>query len=462
MLLRILCLVLTLTASLSVSVFLRRQEAHAILQRHKRANTGLFEELKQGNLERECFEEKCSHEEAREVFEDDEKTKRFWQEYTDLCHPNPCENNGSCVNLFDSYSCECTKGFQGNNCEKGENMCLHNPCQNSGNCVNLFNSYRCECLEGFQGRNCEMVFEDTIKCLYLNGGCEHFCNGSGVHRTCECAEGYVLAEDGQRCQPQVLYPCGKIPVLESMNNTSENLRPKIVRGAYCPKGHCPWQVLLMHGERAICGGVIVQPQWVITAAHCLESREAKSLIVVVGEHVIGVKETSEQWIPVAQAIAHEKYRPESGDNDIALLRLQEPIAYSEYVVPICLPEREFSVRELAPVRFSIVSGWGKLSQGSPSSPALRRLAVPLLSTQACMEKSQVNITDNMFCAGYFEGKVDSCKGDSGGPLVTKYKNTWFLTGIVSWGKGCALPGYYRIYTRLSSYLDWIQEQIALY
>ncbi|XP_066562406.1 coagulation factor VII isoform X4 [Amia ocellicauda] len=388
MLLRILCLVLTLTASLSVSVFLRRQEAHAILQRHKRANTGLFEELKQGNLERECFEEKCSHEEAREVFEDDETTKRFWQEYT--------------------------------------------------------------------------VFEDTIKCLYLNGGCEHFCNGSGVHRTCECAEGYVLAEDGQRCQPQVLYPCGKIPVLESMNNTSENLRPKIVRGAYCPKGHCPWQVLLMHGERAICGGVIVQPQWVITAAHCLESREAKSLIVVVGEHVIGVKETSEQWIPVAQAIAHEKYRPESGDNDIALLRLQEPIAYSEYVVPICLPEREFSVRELAPVRFSIVSGWGKLSQGSPSSPALRRLAVPLLSTQACMEKSQVNITDNMFCAGYFEGKVDSCKGDSGGPLVTKYKNTWFLTGIVSWGKGCALPGYYRIYTRLSSYLDWIQEQITLY
>ncbi|MGH0166921.1 UNVERIFIED_CONTAM: hypothetical protein FKN15_051734, partial [Acipenser sinensis] len=179
-----------------------------------------------------------------------------------------------------------------------------------------------------------------------------------------------------------------------------------------------------------------------------------------GEHKTKEHEGTEQSIPVAEMIIHKEYVAISADNDIALLRLEKPIIYSDYAIPICLPEKWLAVYTLATIRYSTVSGWGKLSEGGPTSSILRRLEMPRLKTQDCIENSKLNITDNMFCAGYFEGNQDSCKGDSGGPHATKYKNTWFLTGIVSWGKGCARPGQYGIYTRVSRYLDWLKEHMS--
>ncbi|KAI4787378.1 hypothetical protein KUCAC02_036503 [Chaenocephalus aceratus] len=85
------------------------------------------------------------------------------------------------------------------------------------------------------------------------------------------------------------------------------------------------------------------------------------------------------------------------------------------------------------------------------------LQVPRIRTQQCEEQSGVKLTANMFCAGYIEGRQDSCKGDSGGPLVTQYHRTTFLLGIVSWGRGCARPGNYGIYTRVSNFLPWIHN-----
>ncbi|MBN3303540.1 FA7 factor, partial [Amia calva] len=479
-------------------VFLSEDEAHSVLHRHKRANSGWFEELKVGNLERECIEEKCSYEEAREVFEHDEKTVQK-----------------SCHVMY-------MQGFV-------EDKCHSNPCQNNGTCQSHSGYYNCICLNKYHGRNCEHEPDNILKCPYLNGGCEHYCNGSGVQRLCKCAEGYALAEDGQGCVPQELlylclnilavthpsctthftimlkqlkmlphkktlnwdtahesqpsgplslcltvqYPCGKVSVVQkspsSVMDNPDQQRGRIVGGTECTKGHCPWQVchafillqvLLMYGTKGFCGGVILQPKWVITAAHCLELLKVKFLKVVVGEHHTELNEGTEQTIKVVQIIIHEKYVPLTADNDIALLKLQQPIVYSTYVVPICLPEQMFSERELTAIRYSTVSGWGKRSENGPVSIVLQQLEVPRLKSKECIEYSKVNITDNMFCAGYFEGEKDSCKGDSGGPLVTKYKDTWFLTGVVSWGKGCAQPGHYGIYTKVSNYLDWIHKHIA--
>ncbi|KAK5874734.1 hypothetical protein CesoFtcFv8_027300 [Champsocephalus esox] len=101
------------------AVFLERQQANIVLQRWRRANSGFLEELKQGNLERECIEEICSYEEAREVFEDEDRTKQFWLTYDrrDPCLVNPCRNNGTCVYMDASYTCYCSEGFEGQYCQ---------------------------------------------------------------------------------------------------------------------------------------------------------------------------------------------------------------------------------------------------------------------------------------------------------------------------------------------------------
>ncbi|XP_051558038.1 coagulation factor VII isoform X1 [Myxocyprinus asiaticus] len=425
-LLSVLYVLISLYCCHSATVFVEKNEAHEVLLRMKRANSGWFEELKMGNLERECLEEKCSYEEAREVFEHTEVTNEFWIKYNvkDHCKSNPCENNGKCE--------------------------IHNA-----------ESYTCLCAPGFNGRHCEHVIKDVPdSCLHDNGRCEHFCVEEDGQRNCSCADGYLLGSNGQNCLTHEAFPCGKVPLLQgkgSAVNPYEDPRSRIVGGEECPKGHCPWQVLLKYSEKGFCGGVIYKPTWIITAAHCLENLRVEFLKIVAGEHDIEVEEGTEQIIQVDQMIMHPRYVSKTAENDIALLRLRSPIIYSSYAVPVCLPQRDMAINVLWTISKHTVSGWGKRSEDGPTSRLLRRLIVPRIRTQECIEKSKVSITSNMFCAGYIEGKQDSCQGDSGGPLVTHYRDTTFLLGIVSWGRGCARPGTYGIYTRVSNYLQWIHE-----
>ncbi|KAJ8405960.1 hypothetical protein AAFF_G00308480 [Aldrovandia affinis] len=413
------------------SVFIRKDDAHVLLHRSRRANAGFFEEIKKGNLERECVEEICDFEEAHEVFEDDALTKQFWITYS------------------------------------GREPCLDNPCQNNGTCIYMEKSYQCQCLEGFEGKYCQEAFEDTLKCLYVNGGCEHFCNGTGARHRCECAEGYALGDNGKECIAQVEYPCGKIPLL----SVNQPVQPKvrIVGGSQCPKGHCPWQVLLEHEGHSLCGGVIVHQEWVITAAHCVDKRESTHLRVIAGEHDVLVAEDTEEQVAVAEVIVHERYNVTTGDSDIALLRLQGGMSFSPHVVPVCLPQSDFSRRELAAVRFSTLSGWGGRTTGwnapppgpgRPISAVLRRLEVPRIPRPECERSSGVNLTLSMFCAGYMEGPAHSCRGDDGSPLTTMHGRTAFLTGLVAWGRGCTTPGYYGIFTSIDHFLPWLQQHMS--
>ncbi|XP_060089724.1 coagulation factor VII isoform X1 [Heteronotia binoei] len=406
---------------LLTAVFLNHEEASSMLQRKKRANSFL-EELKAGSLERECLEEQCSQEEAREIFQDDKRT------VSNVATERALQN------------------------------CKSNPCQNGGTCSGHYKTYMCLCPVGYEGRNCETAEIEKLKCIYDNGNCHHYCRDTPTtERECFCAKGYRLASDEISCIPEDDYPCGKIPILAQRN---ESQGGRIVGGHVCPPGECPWQVLLIDGVKQKCGGVLLAPSWVVTAAHCLDHTHPRVLRIKLGEYDRDYEEEAEQERRVAEIIIHEQYIPKKTDNDIALLRLDKPVNFTDYVIPICLPEQQFAATVLSSIKFSTVSGWGRLIEGGATSSLLLRVNLPQIKTKECIQHTNFNITRNMFCAGYLTGTKDACEGDSGGPHATQYKNTWFLTGIVSWGKGCAAEGTYGVYTKVSRYIEWLNNHMS--
>ncbi|XP_062959509.1 coagulation factor VII [Cynocephalus volans] len=420
----LLCFLLGLQGSLA-AVFITQEEAHSVLHRQRRANSFL-EELRPASLERECNEEQCSFEEAREIFRNEDRTKQFWISYND------------------------------------GDQCASNPCQNGGSCEDQLQSYVCFCLDDFEGRNCETNKKDQLMCVNENGGCEQYCSdNTEATRSCWCHEGYKLLADGVSCAPTVEYPCGRIPILEKRN--ASNPQGRIVGGRACPKGECPWQALLTLNGALLCGGTLLDTSWVVSAAHCFDKIKSwKNMTVVLGEHNLSEKDGDEQERQVAQVIIPDRYVQGMTDHDIALLRLQRPVALTDHVVPMCLPERTFSERTLAYIRFSRVTGWGQLLDRGATALELMSIEVPRLMTQDCEEQSEKGsdsprVTENMFCAGYPDGSKDACKGDSGGPHATRYRGTWYLTGIVSWGKGCAAAGHFGVYTRVSQYVEWLSK-----
>ncbi len=175
-----------------------------------------------------------------------------------------------------------------------------------------------------------------------------------------------------------------------------------------------------------------------------------------------MEEKTEQKRRVVQLIVHPAYNQSSYDTDLAMLKLHRPVKLGRYVVPICLPAKNSTFsRTLLTIRQSTVSGWGRMSEYGPPSRFLRRVVLPRVPLQECRLHTKLNITRNMLCAGFKTGGRDACKGDSGGPLVTRYKKTWFLTGVVSWGRGCANENLYGVYTKVSNYLNWIKDIMSI-
>lgn len=372
------------------------------------------------------MEEICSYEEAREVFEHTETTNEFWKTY------------------------------------RVQNSCLSEPCLNGGTCVDLGLDFTCLCPQDYSGSSCQL--DDLAArrhCLVDNGGCDHFCEEQGAGPKCTCADGYHLDRDQRTCRSTEPLACGMVPFLQGRPSPPLDPRARIVGGSECPRGECPWTVLLLYKGKGFCGGVFLSPDWVLTAAHCLQDIEQRHLQAVIGEHDVEVQEGSEQLLQVSQVLVHENYDPVTADNDIALLHLTHSASVTHHSVPICLPTRKHAQNQLLSLHLHQVSGWGRIHEAGPTSRVLKRLQVPLVRSQVCQEETGLVLTRNMLCAGYLGGQQDSCKGDSGGPLVTHFRNTWYLSGVVSWGRGCARPGQYGVYTRVSNYLDWIRTKAGV-
>ncbi|NXV46390.1 OVCH2 protein, partial [Uria aalge] len=239
---------------------------------------------------------------------------------------------------------------------------------------------------------------------------------------------------------------------------------RIIGGEEAVPYSWPWQVSIQISDEHVCGGAVLAKEWVVTAAHCFNSREPyRDLwMVVTGLHDLTEQEYRQKR-SVKQYIIHPSFNKTTMDSDIALLQLAEPLEFNHYVRPVCLPAKEETVQ---PSRVCVVTGWGAHEEDREKGKKLHQLEVPILVLDAC-QSYYINlpskVTQQMICAGFpLEEGRDSCTGDSGGPLVCPSEdNSGFYTlhGITSWGLGCGRKSYPGVYTNVGVFVDWITRSI---
>merc|ERR1712198_289794 len=336
--------------------------------------------------------------------------------------------------------------------------------QKQGNKSNASSASRLICCDycifpfKYSGREfqmCTNMYNDDYICateVDSNGNliewdyCDPCCKGASPETTPQME--YNEANSKGHCHCGVINPYDKYE--------------KIVGGQNSYIGMMPWQVaILFNGPELYnqgCGGTIVGDKYIVTAAHCTDGVTINDLFVRVGDTILGTEFEAEAFTyDVCEIIQHPGFSWSTFENDISILRLCDPVPLYDYpnIKPACLPSFEYS----GP---GIVSGWGTVYSGGYLMSWLQDVDVYVFPNVDCGLMTDY-MDYSMLCAGYMDGGKDACQGDSGGPLIANFnpwpQSSYTLTGVVSWGYGCAAPDYLGIYANVSHFTGWLYDNM---
>ncbi|OQV12710.1 putative Transmembrane protease serine 6 [Hypsibius exemplaris] len=258
--------------------------------------------------------------------------------------------------------------------------------------------------------------------------------------------------------------CGQQTIPPNLSRFSGKISSsRIVGGTEAKPNSWPWQVSLQQNGRHLCGGSLINSFWILTAAHCCGQPQRPEIYTVrVGVHSLQNR-THGRTYQLSKVIIHPQHQSHPvPEQDFCLLKTRQPVVFSDTVRPVC---RAFESD--GPIgRTCWVTGWGKTaaSAWASGSDVLRQVDVVITEQLACDRKyktipnEKLYVSDKMICAE--GGGKDSCQGDSGGPLVCQdAAGAYNLVGVVSWGYGCASPGFPGVYAKTATALAWITSSI---
>ncbi|XP_067566579.1 urokinase-type plasminogen activator isoform X1 [Pseudorca crassidens] len=390
-----------------------------------------------------------------------------------------CLNGGKCVSykyFSNIQRCDCPKKFQGEHCEIDTSKTCY---QGNGH------SYRGKANTDTSGRPCLAWNSPTIlrktyhahrpDALQLGLGKHNYCRNPDNQRRPWCYVHVGLMQVVQEC---MVHSCSSernaLSPPEKLQCGQKALRPrfKIVGGEFTTIENQPWFAAIYRRHRAgsvtyVCGGSLINPCWVVSATHCfIEYQRKEDYIVYLGRSKLNSITPGEMQFEVQKLILHKDYSADTlaHHNDIALLKIRSSTGQcaqpSRSIQVICLPPANGDARFGTSCE---VTGFGKENPSDYIYPEqLKMTTVKLVSHEECQQPHYygTEVTSKMLCAADPQWETDSCQGDSGGPLVCFTQGRMTLTGIVSWGRECAMKEKPGVYTRVSSFLPWIHTHIG--
>ncbi|XP_067913708.1 chymotrypsinogen A-like [Heterodontus francisci] len=227
----------------------------------------------------------------------------------------------------------------------------------------------------------------------------------------------------------------------------------------------PWQVSLELSveNKHFCGGAIINEYWIITAAHCFMppvTQTLEEIVVVIG---LNKQLMPEIWVHYSnphEIILHDGFNEETGENDLALVKLGERIKFGKYAMPVCFPNDDIFFGNIW--TNCQITGWMKT--GEDTTDSVQQVPIKIISFRDCNATIfSGKLQPSMMCMNFQENETIGCHMDSGGPVACKVNNTkqYFIIGVVSWVSDCEKrwPG---VFTVTKSYLNWIEHITARY